>query len=413
MTHHRTASRTSPRRWSRPRILGAGLLLVAIVGAVVVAVGIARPGDADRPGRLAAGSRVGYHDPFDTRRPENIDPMWSHDFSADPTAMLVNDADTFVVTPTAVTALATASGEVRWQADVKDAEPYLAVDATSVAVGAVDGFELLDRASGASRWRAEISDPTDRARAVAIVGGERAGVVVGATDHNGLVGFDAATGALRWTSPASLPPRGRLVTDAATGSVVVVNSTDHAAQLRVLDAGTGALRWSTNLDRDTGIPMIVGTTLLVATGDGDSGVLRSFSVADGRSRWERPLRTGAEATTGLIQVAEDVVAVDSSGMVFSVAVSTGALHWRTELPGPVLADSPVVVDDVLVVHDLFAKVHTLDPRTGRLLGSRQSVGAPVALGAGVHRVVYAQAEVQYGQVIAYAPGLLRRPVGSK
>ncbi len=404
--HRASRSRTSRPSW--PWIVGAGILVTA-----VAAVGIVQLAASDHPVRLAAGSRVGHADPFDTRHRADIQPVWSHDLLNDPSEMVVEGADVFVVGPYAVTALATDTGEERWVADVKDAEPYLAVSDDSVAVGAVDGFELLDRVDGASRWRAAISEPTDRARGVAIVGDGPDGVVVGATDHGGLTGFSLATGAVRWTTPAGAPPHGRLVADAATGAVIALTGTDTEARLQVIDARTGAVRWATTLGPDTGVPMVVGSTLLVVTGDGDAGELRAFSLADGRPRWSRPLLSGAGATMGLVHVGDAVVGLDSYGTAFSVVIETGVARWRTELPSPALADSPAVVDGLMIVHDTFAKIHTLDVRTGRLLGSRQSVGVPIGLGAGAHRVVYAQGQVQYGQVIAYAPAMLRRPVGAR
>lgn len=400
------APSTRPSSW--PWIVGASLLVTA-----VAALGVVGLADSDGPRKLAAGSRVGQADPFDTRHRADIQPVWSHSFLADPTAMVVDGADVYAAGPYSVTALSADSGEERWVAQVTNADPYLAVNRDAVAVGATDGFELLARADGTSRWRHPIEDPTDRARGVAIVGDGPDAVVISATDHGGLTGLDAATGAVRWTTAQPAPPRGPLVADAASMSVVASSGTETDTRIQVLDARTGTVRWSATLDRDTGIPAVVGASLLVVTGNGDAGALQAFALADGRSRWSRPLRSGAEATMGLVPVGPTVIGVDSFGTAFSVSVETGAVRWRTTLPGPVLADSPVVVDGLMVVHDSFAQIHTIDARTGRRLGSRESVGVPTSLGAATHRVVYAQSRVQYGQVIAYAPGLLRRPVGAE
>src|SRR4051812_31349850 len=152
---------------------------------------------------------------------------WGVDRLADPTALLVDGTDAFVTEPSAVSSIGVADGATRWRVDVKDAEPWIAASAGTVLVGAVDGFEALVRATGASRWRVTIEDPYDRGRTVGLVTTRSGPVAVLTTQKGGVVGVDATTGATRWSATVDGSPRGRLVTDDATGLVAL--QADHGA----------------------------------------------------------------------------------------------------------------------------------------------------------------------------------------
>jgi outer membrane protein assembly factor BamB len=182
--------------------------------------------------------------------------------------------------------------------------------------------------------------------------------------------------------------------------------------LRVLDAATGAVRWSRTLERDTSVPRVVGDLLIVGTSRGeDRAAILGLGLADGSARWQVAAKEGFEATTGPAVHDSTVVLVDKLGTVYAIRVDSGKLRWRSEVPGPVLADSPAIADGVVVVHDSLAQVHTVDLATGKLLASRESIGVPLGLGGTANRIVYAQTGVQYGQVMAYAPSVLAERVG--
>ncbi len=408
------SSRNTTRQWRQLRRPGRGSILIAGALAVLLALGSIAllPGGSTPSHRAAVGSKVGQQDPFDIRRPQNLLHEWSVDFVADPTEMLVDQDDAFVVTPTQVTALGTDEGRLRWKTDVKDAEPFVAADASTVFVAAGDGFEALDRRTGTSRWRAEIDDPTDIGRSVGLVHVKGAEIAVATTEQGGIVGFDGTTGAVRWSVAVDGSPRGRVAADEATGSVAVLAADGEHVALRVLDAATGAVRWSRSLERDTSVPVVVGDLLIVGTSTGeDHAAVMGLSVADGSLRWQVATTEGFEATTGPAVHGSTVVFVDKLGTVYAIRAGSGRLRWRSEVPGPVLADSPAIAAGVVVVHDSFAQVHTVDLATGKLLASRESIGVPLGLAGTADRVVYAQTGVQYGQVMAYAPAVLAQRVG--
>ncbi len=400
--------------WWPPIARSRRLVLVGVAMALVgaLAVGLVLAGGSDPAAhRAAAGSRLGAQDPFDIRRPAQLLSAWSADFVTDPTELLVDGSDTFVVTPNEVTDLATDDGRQRWRADVKDAEPYIAADATTVLVAAGEGFEAVDRRTGTSRWRVGIDDPADVGRAVGLVhvGGEE--VAVATTEFGGVIGLDGDTGAVRWSVGVKGTPRGRIAVDDATGAVVTLaNDADHVA-LRVFDAGTGAVRWTRTLERDTGVPTVVGDLLVVGTArDESNAAILGLAVADGSERWRVAGEEGFEATTGSAVHGSTLVIVDKLGTLRAIRADSGAVRWTTHLPGPVLADSPAIAHGLVVVHDTFAQVHTVELRTGRIVATRDSIGVPLGVGAGPDRIVYAQSGVAHGQVMGYVPAVLARPV---
>ena len=405
------AGRSRRRLPSRPHLVVAGAIAVV---AAVVGVSVVGFGSAGTDGqRAAAGSRVGHQDPFDVRRAKNLENVWSHDFFSDPTELLVDGDDAFVVTPNEVTTFGTGEGRQRWQAHVKDAEPFIAADLNTVLVSAVDGFEALDRRTGASRWRVGVDDPTDRGRTVALVQSGGAEIAVVATDHGGLAGLDATSGAPVWSVDVDGSPHGRLAVDQKTGSVAFETTDGEHVTLRVLDGATGTVRWTVGLERDTGVGAFVGDLLVLGTGRQVSGNIVAYSVSNGDRAWLTPATDGFEETMAPAIVGKSAIFVDKMGMVISTVAATGKVQWSTKLPGPVLAGSPAVAGGIIVIHDLFAQIHTLDLRTGKLLASRESIGVPIGLGGAPNRIVYAQSQVQYGQVMAYAPELLASRVGRR
>ena len=398
-------------RVSRRRLLVAGA--VGLAGIVGVGGAVALGSGDDTRHRAAAGSRVGQQDPFDIVRPQNVVHVWSNDLNTDPTELLVNGDDALVVTPTRVTVFGTDEGRLRWKTDVKNAEPYIAANADTVLVAATDGFEALDRRTGVSRWRVGIDDPADLGRTVGIVHAAGSEIAVTSTEHGGVVGLDAVTGAVRWSVAVDGSPRGRMAVDEASGAVALLTTDGEQVALRVLDAATGAVRWSRTLPRDAGVPAFVGDLVLIGSGRGDSGTIQALSARDGATRWSVAVDEGFEATKAPAIEGRHAIFVNSLGTVYSVDARSGTLAWTTHLPSPALADSPAVAGGVIVVHDTFAQVHTLDLRTGKLLASRASVGVPVGIGSAPNRIIYAQAQTQYGQVMAYAPAVLARPVGAR
>jgi hypothetical protein len=207
--------------------------------------------------------------------------------------------------------------EPRWSLA---APPALALDGTSQPVvtwhgtaffasvhwaGAPDApLQALDERTGKARWTSAFP-----AQPMAAFEG-----LVYAASARGIVVFDIATGAPRWTAPG--------VWLRILGRVAII-STD--AGLEARDAATGRLRWSahwigyapnakTNL-----VPSavaVVGQTLLVHTwepGATMAGFEYAYDVRDGRALW----KTRAYALLG--EVANGAIALDATWAPASIA----------------------------------------------------------------------------------------------
>ena len=397
--------RSWPKLPSRRNLIAAGAVgLAALVS--VLGLGVIGASDSTRPSP-SAGSPIGRQGPFAPRHPKYLASVWSHDLISDPTALLVDGEDAFVVGPYQVTDLDPKAGSQRWQTEVKNAEPFIAVDRTTVLVAATDGFEALDRRSGSSRWRIDLDSVKDLGRTVGLVHVGGAEVAVVATKLGGVVGLNGATGETIWSVHADGEPRGRWAVDERSGTVALETTDGEHVTLRVFDVASGQVRWSASLGRDTGVPVYVGDLLILGTGRTDEGSVQAYAVADGTRAWKTRMTASFEESMAPAVVGRSVIFVDKIGGIASLIAKTGKVTWSMALPRTVvMADSPAVSGDVMVLHDTFANVHTVDLQTGTLLASRQSVGVPVGLGGTPNRIVYAQSGATYGQVIAYEPRAL-------
>jgi len=143
--------------------------------------------------------------------------------------------------------------------------------------GAPDApLQALDERTGRTRWTSAFP-----AQPMAASGG-----LVYAVSARGIVGFDVATGALRWTAPGTWMQM--------VDRVAIISTGD---RLEARDAATGRLRWSArwigyaqNAEPDI-VPdgvNAVGATLLVHTvehGATTTGFEYAYDLRDGRALW--------------------------------------------------------------------------------------------------------------------------------
>ncbi|MEO6469359.1 MAG: PQQ-binding-like beta-propeller repeat protein, partial [Acidimicrobiia bacterium] len=276
--------RSWPKLPSRRTLIVAGAVgLAALVS--VAGLGAIGASDSTRVSR-ATGSPIGRKGPLEPRQPKYLASVWSHDLIADPTALLVDGEDAFVVGPYQVTDLDPTTGTERWQTEVENAEPFIAANQTTVLVAATDGFEALDSRSGASRWKIELDSAKDWGRTVGLahVGGAEVAVV--ASKLGGVVGINGVTGETIWSVHVDGEPRGRWAVDDRSGTAALESTDGEHVTLRVFDVASGQVRWTASLGRDTGVPVYVGDLLILGTGRTDEGSVRAYTVADGTQVWE-------------------------------------------------------------------------------------------------------------------------------
>jgi outer membrane protein assembly factor BamB len=325
---------------------------------------------------------------------------WGVDEPEDPTALLVDGGDAFVVGPHSVTDRDPADGHLRWAAEVEDAEAAIAADGATVVVAAVDGFEALDRASGRSRWRAGIDDPDDRGRLVGLGSTPTGPVAVAVTDRGVVSGMDARTGDRRWSRTLAGAPQGEVVTDPGTGVAVVAMDRGDHVDLHVLDATNGATRWVRPLGAAVGLPLVDGGRLVVATGKlAADGVVRAYDLATGAPRWETAVPASSEPDQGPVLDGSAILSVGNAGVVTALDRTTGARRWERDLPDFVFHGRPVLVGPVAIVRSVAGEFFTFDRRTGRPRGRMVATGAGIGFGAGRGGMVLARGDVMHHQLV--------------
>jgi outer membrane protein assembly factor BamB len=321
-----------------------------------------------------------------------------------------------------VAALELATGALRWRtATAKPIRGGIAVVDGTVVAPQIDGVVLgLDVATGGQAWRYELStgiapqagavfspptaDDDDaligHQRAVAALGARTGGMLwnddpvpegqdsqsaaaiavqdglaVGTFNRafGGLIAWDRETGKRRWN-----------VSDASTVAINASPVMDDdaiyivsgAVEVSAIDRG-GHARWRTKLDdagfdwghATIGTPALSNGVLVVPTLYSD---LVALDAATGAELWRfagqpGPLRTthyrgGREAAFAASPVITgDIVwAVDSSGQLSALELSSGRLLWQTAIGAPVLAGL-AVTGDWLVAASYDGTVRTLVP----------------------------------------------------
>ena len=186
-----------------------------------------------------------------------------------------------------------ASGRQIWR--IKASTPLSAgvgTDGTMLAVGAIKGAVMTFDMDGKPLWTAQASSEV---LSSPVVG---QGFVVVRTVDNRIVGFDARTGAKKWTVQRPSPP---LTLRNAPGMVIVgkdVIVAQPGGKLVSLILATGAPRWevavgeargATELERVTdigGAPVVLGNDVCAVAYQGRVGC---FDLVTGTARWTKEL----------------------------------------------------------------------------------------------------------------------------
>jgi len=202
------------------------------------------------------------------------------------------------------------------------------VAAGTVYVGDLDGvFRAVRLADGTDRW--SFTAPDAGFPSAAAVGSTDESQLVVVGDDLGVVrGFDAATGAVRWTYETDGEiSGGPTILDTADGSHVLVGSQD--ASLACLALATGTLLWRQEIaDQIRCSP----TVARMPTGDrvflaGCDGKLHVIDGETGRETAAVPI-DGPTGTTPAV-LGERVFFGTEGGLFFGIDVAAAAEAWRT------------------------------------------------------------------------------------
>lgn len=261
-----------------------------------------------------------------------------------------------------VVALATATGEVRW--DRQDDDLVAAMTTAAIAPEEGDWFVVPEQVAppegqppeqaaqapvrlrvvgsddGRTRWEAT---ERDGCRFVS-VNGDAPGVVVAGQECTGdggapggclVTGLDPVTGDERWSWPPDGPDPDLATGCQATPRGELVFVTHQAAQQSAvaLDPGTGAEVWTTDTVNGLTAPVVVGDAVVGAEpagdGSGTGGVLVIRDAADGQVRTEVPLPPGQPIEVA--PVSDEVAAIS---------------HYRTDTTEVMLLEVDVGAGEV-------------------------------------------------------------------
>ena len=294
-----------------------------------------------------------------------------------------------------------ASGKQIWRIKAgKALSAGVGTDGSLLAVGAVKGMVMTFDMDGKPLWTAQVSSEVLSAPVVG------QGVVVVRSVDNRIVGFDALTGAKKWTVQRPLPP---LTLRNAPGMIIVgkdVIVAQPGGKLLALILATGAPRWevavgesrgATELERVTdigGTPVVIDNDVCAVSYQGRVGC---FDLLTGTARWTKEVSSD-------VGVAADqlfVFAADEKGAVTAFNRESGASAWKNDKLGYRRLSTPVSYGRFVAVGDYQGFIHFLSREDGAFLARVATDGSAVMatpLVAGSNLIF----QTQSGTVIAIA-----------
>jgi len=294
-----------------------------------------------------------------------------------------------------------ATGKLLWRIKAgTELSTGASTDGNLIVVGGDKGKLLAFDMDGKKLWDAQLSSELLSAPAVA------QGVVVARSLDNRIVGLDAKTGQVKWTTQRTSPP---LTLRTAPGMVVTgtdVIVAQPAGKLSALIAATGAPRWdlevgvsrgATELERVTDIggdPVLFEKDVCAVSYQGRVGC---FETATGTQRWTRDLSSQVGVAVDQLYV----FAPDDKGALFAYNRDTGANAWKNDKLAFRRLSTPVSYGRAVAVGDYQGYVHFLSREDGSFLAraatdGSQVIGTPVV--AGSHLIF----QTQNGTVTAIA-----------
>jgi outer membrane protein assembly factor BamB len=277
----------------------------------------------------------------------------------------------------AIARVEAATGRVLWRIKAgTDLTAGVGSDGTLIAVGGADGKLLAFDMDGKALWKADLSSEILSSPVVA------QGVVVARSIDNRIVGFDAKTGARKWTVQRVAPP---LTLRIAPGMVVAGSDVIVAlpgGKLVSLILATGAPRWevevgvargATELERVTdigGTPMIFENDVCAVSYQGRVGC---FDLATGSNRWARDL----SSEVGVAVDQRFVFAPDDKGALYAFNRDGGVSAWKNDKLSYRRLTTPVSYGRAVAVGDYKGFIHFLSREDGAFLARAATDGSAV------------------------------------
>ena len=289
-------------------------------------------------------------------------------------------ADNTVVVAAADGAIArveAATGRVVWRIKAgSELSAGVGTDGSLIAVGGADGKLLTFDMNGKALWSAELSSEILSAPLVA------QGVVVARSIDNRIVGFDAATGAKKWTVQRVAPP---LTLRNAPGMVAAGTDVIVAlpgGKLVSLVLATGAPRWevevgiargATELERVTDIggnPVVFDNEVCAVAYQGRVGC---FDLVTGSNRWARDL----SSEVGVAVDQRFVFAPDDKGALYAFNRDGGVSAWKNDKLSYRRLSTPVSYGRTVAVGDYKGFIHFLSREDGAFLARAATDGSAI------------------------------------
>lgn len=270
-----------------------------------------------------------------------------------------------------------ASGRALWR--IKAPGPLSAgvgTDGTMLAVGGVEGAVMTFDMDGKPLWTAQASSEVLSAPVVG------QGIVVVRSVDNRIVGFDAKTGAKKWTVQRPSPP---LTLRNAPGMVIAgkdVIVAQPGGKLLSLIVATGAQRWeiavgeargATELERVTdigGTPVVIENDVCAVSYQGRVGC---YDLLTGTARWTKEL----SSDVGVAVDQRFVYSADDKGALTAFNRDGGASAWKNDKLGYRRLSTPVSYGRAVAVGDLQGYIHFLSREDGAFLARAATDGSAV------------------------------------
>ncbi|MCW8085075.1 outer membrane protein assembly factor BamB family protein [Sabulicella glaciei] len=247
--------------------------------------------------------------------------------------------------------------------------PPLVAGDTVFAADAYGYVTALDTARGARRWQADTRPRRDRDGALGGAIAFADGTIFAATGLSEIIAIDAGTGTIRWRQPLPAPARGGIT---VAGGRILVPTVE--GQLIGLAAEDGRQVWTFRSTTVQALPLGLPAPAVegeVAVAGFASGELVALRVADGRVQWSESLGTSRGMSLAEISAITAMPVIDQ-GRVYAVGMGnstvaidmrSGRRVWEREMGG---SATPAVAGDWVFVLSSRSELAAIGRTDGRI-----------------------------------------------